>query len=253
MHFTKSQNTLWVHAYIVVFLYPPSLCQKLDKHTRFIMHHSVSLRTQCFFSHSQSPDTTHSSVCRQCSSVSSLSWANRYFYLCPVSSAGPSWEDEAGYVGAATDVRCRPPFSRAVDTRLLRLSRPPLLKWISHGALCSSTTKICLKVDQSCCQRRKRNRNREASEEGGQRRVFALFKMLIHAHYQKALVKRVSALFNIFCNLCTHRYACLGCRQAYFLTVGLWICTSCPIRNFLFKLSADCWISCCDQVIYLFL
>lgn len=157
-----------VSAYVVVFLYPPSLCQKLDKHTGF-MHHSVSLRTQCFFSHSQSPDTTHSSVCRQCSSVSSLSWANRYFYLCPVSSSGPGWEDEAGYVRAATDVRCRPPFSRAVNACLLRLSRPPLLRWISHGALCSSTTKICLKVDQSCCQRRKRNRNREASEEGGQR------------------------------------------------------------------------------------
>lgn len=33
---------------------------------------------------------TNSSVCRQCSSMSSLSWANRYFYLCPFSMPPPA-------------------------------------------------------------------------------------------------------------------------------------------------------------------
>lgn len=174
------------------------------------MHHSVSLKhQQCqraaersVFSPTLSP-LTHA-VCNKLQRLQAVFlhelfiMSEQIFLPLPVlnASAGPSWEDEAGYVGAGTAVRCHPLFSPAVDACLLRLSRPPLLRWISHGALCSSTTKICLKVDQSCCQRRKRNR--KASEEGEQRRVFALFKMLIHAHYQKALVKRVSALFNIF-------------------------------------------------------
>ncbi len=192
-----------MRAYIVVFLYTPSVCQK----TNYVLYSCIFLSVwiseasglwqQCqraaVFSlplsvpwHIRS--TTNSSVCSQCSCMSSLSWPNRYFYLCPVSMPPPA---RPGYVGVAHAVRCHAPFSRAVaeseDVYLLCLSRPPLLinkSW--------SFVKMYFKVDQSCCQCRKRNR--KASEERERRCVFVLFKMLIHADYQKALVKRVSAL-----------------------------------------------------------
>ncbi len=192
----------FLRAYIVVFLYTPSVCQK----TNYVLYSCIFLSVwvseasglwqQCqraaVFSlplsvpwHIRS--TTNSSVCRQCSCMSSLSWPNRYFYLCPVSMSPPAGP---GYVGGAHAVRCHAPFSRAVaeseDVCLLCLSRPLLINksW--------SFVKMYFKVDQSCCQCRKRNR--KASEERERRHVFVLFKMLIHADYQKALVKRVSAL-----------------------------------------------------------
>lgn len=120
MHFTN-YFTFWVHIYSCIFVH--SVCPSENKLDAVFMHHclsfwSISAREQqsAVFSlplsvpwHIRS--TTNSSICRQCSCMSSLSWPNRYFYLCPVSMPPLA---RTGYVGAAYPVRCHPPFSLAV-------------------------------------------------------------------------------------------------------------------------------------------
>lgn len=115
-------------AYVVVFLYPPSICQKLHKHTGF-MHHSVCLSLWSISSAREHQNavfslplsvpwhmrsTTNSSVCRH----ELFIMTEQIFLPLPGfnTSAGPDWAErrKIRYVGAATAVRCHPPFSRAV-------------------------------------------------------------------------------------------------------------------------------------------